>query len=334
MAQINFNNIALSNATFNGNPINKITFNGQEIWSSGFTVTFAKSGDGIGTMPDPIKVPAGTVITLSASGGIGSGYARYKLDSGSWTNITVNPIQPGAGNFGYFYYNYSWGQSSVTVNSDITLTLTGVQIPRTYSVNAYAQEGLYFSNGGSSVSVSGLSASSIIEFSNSGYCYINGTRYNINRYPDNTPNMYGFDSWGSAITRQEIGAYMQTSSSLTISESAGNKVVWNEISFASYFDRHYVYAPNSAYVAPKSSGSCTLTLTPKQGLSLRPAYFYTTYQASTKKTDGYNTDTINIDGCILTNIRYTATDQIEFDIQNNTSGAKAPIINGSFYYPS
>ena len=83
MAQINFNNIALNNATFNGNPVNIITFNGREIWSAGFTITFAKSGDGIGTMPDPIKVPAGTVINLAASGNIGSGYARYKLGSDS-----------------------------------------------------------------------------------------------------------------------------------------------------------------------------------------------------------------------------------------------------------
>lgn len=58
-------------------------------------------------MPDPIYVPEGTVITLSASGSVGSGYANYKIGSAAQQSISVSPIASGTQDFGYVYNYYS-----------------------------------------------------------------------------------------------------------------------------------------------------------------------------------------------------------------------------------
>ena len=51
----------------------------------------------------------------------------------------------------------------------------------------------------------------------------------VSRYPDSTPNMYGFDSWDSTYDNETLGDLFSTSSSNNLYIYANSKVTWNTV---------------------------------------------------------------------------------------------------------
>ena len=165
MALVTFNGAELANATFNGSTINKITFDGTTIWENSVLLSFAKAGVGVGTLPAAVRVKKGSTVTIYASSGIGSStvYIRYTAPGASITtrvDMPITVIPSGDQDFGYIYYSYSWNKSTFTINEDTTITLTGTQIDRVYTISASANTGLYFSNGSDSITISNVPANS------------------------------------------------------------------------------------------------------------------------------------------------------------------------------
>lgn len=84
----------------------------------------------------------------------------------------------------------------MTVNSDITLTLSCSQRERSYTVYVRTSgDGIYINKDGTpgtSFSYSANGDTSIQVYGNAAYVASQG--HSVARYPDSTPNMYGFDS--------------------------------------------------------------------------------------------------------------------------------------------